>query len=83
MGSIDTFVAEDSIDGEIPRRMWVRGKLMEHVGRNGGGVGSEDEFEGFIFSVRVAVAYRAIFARFVNLFHVFEIFVVVSFRLFR
>lgn len=82
MCSVDAFVAEDSIDGEVARGMWVRGKFMKHISGNGGGVRSEDEFERFIFVVRVAIAYRAVFARLVDLFHVSKIFLVVSVRLF-
>ena len=45
-------------------------------------MGAEDEFEGFIVIVGVAVAYGAVFAGFVDLFHVLEILLVVLFRLF-
>ena len=44
-------------------------------------MGTEDELEGFIVIVRVAVAYGAVFAGFVDLFHVLEILLVVLLRL--
>ena len=82
MCSVDAFVAEDAIDGEVARGTWVRSKLVKHIGGDGGGVSSEDEFERFIVIVRVAIAYGAILARFVDFFHVFEILLVVLLRRF-
>ena len=82
VGGVDAFVAEDAVDGEVARGFGGRGELVEHVGRDGGGVGSEDEFEGFVFVVRVAVAYGAVLARLVDLFDVVEVFVVVLLGLF-
>ena len=82
MCSVDAFVAEDAIDGEVARGTWVRGKFVKHVGGDGGGVCSEDEFERFVVIVGVAVAYRAVFACFVDFFHVFEILLVVLLGLF-
>ena len=77
MCGVDAFVAEDPIDREIARGTWVRSKFMKHVGGNGGGVRSEDEFERFVVIERVAVAYGAVLARLMDLFHVLEIFVIV------
>ena len=45
-------------------------------------MGTEDEFEGFVLVVGVAIADGAVFAGFVDLFHVFEILLVVLLRLF-
>ena len=45
-------------------------------------MGAEDELEGFIVVVGVAVAYGAIFAGFVDLFHVLEVLLVVLLSLF-
>lgn len=83
MCGVDAFVAEDAVDGEVARGMWVRSQLVKHISGDGGGVRSEDEFERFIFIVRVAIAYRAVFASLVDLFHISEVFLVVSVRLFR
>lgn len=82
MCSVDAFVAEDAIDGEVARGTWVRSEFVEHVGGDGGGVRSEDKFETFVFIVGVAVAYGAVFARFVDFLHVLEILLVVLFWFF-
>ena len=82
MCSVDAFIAEDAIDGEVARGTRVRGKFVKHIGGDGGGVRSENEFERFTVIVGVAVANRAVFARFVDFFHIFEILLVVLLRLF-
>lgn len=83
MCSVDAFIAEDAIDREVARRTWVRGKFVKHVGGDCSGVCSEDEFERLIVIVGVAVSYGAVLARFVDLFYVLEILLVVLLRLFR
>ena len=45
-------------------------------------MGAEDEFEGFVVIIGVTVAYGAVFAGLVDLFHVFEILLVVLLRRF-
>ncbi len=82
MCSIDTFVAEDSIDREIACGAWVRSKFVKHIGGDGGGVRSEDEFETLILIIGVAVAYGPVLARFMDFSHVFEILLVVLLRFF-
>ncbi len=82
MGSIDAFVAEDAIDGEVACWMWVRGEFVKHVSGNGGGVGPKHKFERFSLIERVAVAYGAVLPRLVDLFYVFEVLLVILLRLF-
>ncbi len=77
MCSIDAFVAEDSIDREIACGAWVRSKFVKHIGGDGGGMSSENEFESLILIIRVAIAYGPVLARFVDFPHVFEILLVV------
>ena len=56
VGGVDGFVAEDAVDGEVACGMGVLGKVVEHGGRDGGGVGAEEEAAGFGGGEGVAVA---------------------------
>ena len=81
MCSVDALVAEDAVDREVACGPGIGGEFMEHVGRDSRGVSAEDEFEGFVVIVGIAIAYGAILASFVDLFHVLEILLVVLLRL--
>ncbi len=57
MRRVDGFVAEDSVDAEVAGGTGVEGEFVQHVGRDCGCVGAEDEAQGFLGGPGVAVAY--------------------------
>lgn len=73
MCSVHAFVSEHPVNREVARRAGVSRQLVEHVGRNSRGVGTEHQSERFFIFEWVAVAYRAVFALLVNLFDVIPI----------
>ena len=56
MRGVDALVAEDAVDGEVARGARVGGQAVQHVDRGGGGVGAQDEAEGFFLAPGVPVA---------------------------
>ena len=47
MSGVDGFVAKDAVDGEVADGVGFGGEGVEHGRGDGGGVGAEDEAEGF------------------------------------
>src|SRR5690606_4339810 len=70
MCGVDGLVTEDSVNREVFRGDWVLCELVEHGGRNGSRVGTEDEAERFVFIPWVTVTDRAVFALLVYGTHV-------------
>lgn len=63
VGGVDGLVAEDAVDREELRRpeaAGLLGGLVEHGGRDGGGVGAQDEALGLGRLPVVPVAERAV-----------------------
>ena len=55
VSSIDSFVTEDTIDGEVARRTGIFCKAVEGPSRDCGGMCAEDKAKGFIFFPWVSV----------------------------
>lgn len=68
MCCVDRLVAEDTVDREVASGTGVGGEFVEHVGRDGGCVCSEDKLEGLFLPEGVTVADGAIFPVFVDVF---------------
>ena len=73
MGSVDSLVTEDTVDGEVARRSRVLSETVEYPSGYGGGMCSEHEAQTFVCGPRVPVSHGAESALLVHLLYVLPV----------